>query len=448
MSTQRWLAPSVLALFLAITAAPAFGYNYSTCYGNLQVWGSNAINYYPADISFPAGTPWRTALDGVLYAWNYQTPGTQYRLGFVYNNATTWQSGDGVNSVGFTAQYDWQGALAVTLTRYGSCNFFSRRGTIQESDIMFNPAYTWSTELNPWTRPNSYQGYYNLPLVGIHEFGHGFGLKHEDARMATLNSYYPNSGVLGDGNEIHPHADDVWGDRAGYGTCCTAHDVAASAYERTGSGVSNLIQPPSTAFRGAPTSFRFTISNRGTANQGAVRVEFYLSTDRTVTPADVYLGAANYSLNAGFEGTYYATVTLPAGLTPGSYYIGWIVDPWGSISESNEGNNTVVFEQPTNVPSYTPPVACASVSSSWGYAPMDVSFDASCSYDPDGSVVSYQWDFGDGGWDTAAATSHTYWSPGSYTVTLTVTDDQGYTSTSYYYVDVYDNSCGSGNPCE
>jgi DNA-binding beta-propeller fold protein YncE len=53
--------------------------------------------------------------------------------------------------------------------------------------------------------------------------------------------------------------------------------------------------------------------------------------------------------------------------------------------------------------------------------------DASASSDPDGTVASYHWDFGDGQTQVAAAATigHVYTSPGNYTVTLTVVDDAG-----------------------
>jgi thermolysin len=47
------------------------------------------------------------------------------------------------------------------------------------------------------------------------------------------------------------------------------------------------------------------------------------------------------------------------------------------------------------------------------------------SSDPDGSVVSGLWDFGDGATSTQQNPSHTYASAGTYSVTLTVTDDDG-----------------------
>jgi len=54
---------------------------------------------------------------------------------------------------------------------------------------------------------------------------------------------------------------------------------------------------------------------------------------------------------------------------------------------------------------------------------MKISFEASESYDPDGIIVSYIWDFGDGNTATGKTTDHTYNKKGTYTITLTVTDD-------------------------
>jgi len=55
--------------------------------------------------------------------------------------------------------------------------------------------------------------------------------------------------------------------------------------------------------------------------------------------------------------------------------------------------------------------------------------DAAMSYDPDGMIVSYGWDFGDGTTATGLTTTHTYFMEGTYEITLTVMDNYGFTST-------------------
>jgi hypothetical protein len=57
-------------------------------------------------------------------------------------------------------------------------------------------------------------------------------------------------------------------------------------------------------------------------------------------------------------------------------------------------------------------------------------FDASDSYDADGIIISYEWNFGDGTTMTGQHVSHMYVLPGQYFVTLKVIDDTGMTYTS------------------
>jgi PKD repeat protein len=71
------------------------------------------------------------------------------------------------------------------------------------------------------------------------------------------------------------------------------------------------------------------------------------------------------------------------------------------------------------------PSASFTESAETSYVGTPIEFNASASYDPDGTIVSYLWDFGDGTNTTGVTANHTYLYNGSFTVTLTVTDDDG-----------------------
>lgn len=70
------------------------------------------------------------------------------------------------------------------------------------------------------------------------------------------------------------------------------------------------------------------------------------------------------------------------------------------------------------------PTASISKSTSYGFTPLAVQFDGQGSSDSDGLITAYAWDFGDGSMGTGATASHTYSAPGTYAVSLTVTDDE------------------------
>ena len=77
-----------------------------------------------------------------------------------------------------------------------------------------------------------------------------------------------------------------------------------------------------------------------------------------------------------------------------------------------------------------PPIASFTADPPSGEAPLLVLFDATESSDPDGVVVSHNWDFGDGTAGSGEILTHDYEFPGTYTVSLTVTDDAGATDSA------------------
>jgi len=85
-------------------------------------------------------------------------------------------------------------------------------------------------------------------------------------------------------------------------------------------------------------------------------------------------------------------------------------------------SSSVVAEDDEN----TPPVADLSNNEPYqGSTNKSILFDGSLSYDADGTIVKWWWEFGDGTTETGKTVTHLYESAGSYTVTLYVLDDGG-----------------------
>lgn len=96
--------------------------------------------------------------------------------------------------------------------------------------------------------------------------------------------------------------------------------------------------------------------------------------------------------------------------------------------------DVIIVQQPP--PINHPPIAAISYSPFNPTVGMLVSFNGINSFDPDGFITSYQWNFGDNATDSGPFVSHAYFAPGDYFATLTVTDNQGATGTASAIVHV------------
>lgn len=101
--------------------------------------------------------------------------------------------------------------------------------------------------------------------------------------------------------------------------------------------------------------------------------------------------------------------------TPGRYDVTIIPDDGRDLAGSRRPQTRILHVN-------RPPVAMPGPQRA--VCPMtEVAFDGASSYDSDGRIVRYQWDFGDGGGAQGPTTTHIFETPGTYDVALTVTDD-------------------------
>ncbi|KGJ97943.1 PKD domain-containing protein [Colwellia psychrerythraea] len=116
----------------------------------------------------------------------------------------------------------------------------------------------------------------------------------------------------------------------------------------------------------------------------------------------------------------------------GTYYV--MVQGYSSYSTTLTASYTSGGTPIPNVP----PVSDAGGPYS-GTVNAEISFVGSNSFDNDGQITTYNWNFGDGSSISQANPNHVYTTAGTYTATLTVTDDKGATATSSSLVTVVES---------
>lgn len=98
---------------------------------------------------------------------------------------------------------------------------------------------------------------------------------------------------------------------------------------------------------GQTLTFQLSVANKGTDAIPGYYVEVYLSPYKTVTPSDTVFCFMNKgALAASVADTFTFSCKAPT-LQPGTYYFGAIVDPNNDLLETNETDNTVVYDLDT-----------------------------------------------------------------------------------------------------
>lgn len=174
------------------------------------------------------------------------------------------------------------------------------------------------------------------------------------------------------------------------------------------------------------------------------------------------LADKNISLMSGYNNTFIRVNNSNGGTLrgPGDSGAPWFVENlaygihWGSWGGDPNDALYMAINYITaigvNVLTYDPgPVCNLTPHASFTYSASNnfgaYTFDASGSYDPDGSIASYTWDFGDG--EVVTTTSPTishFFGPGQFQVVLTVTDNEGKTSYAWVWI----STCGGPGQME
>jgi V8-like Glu-specific endopeptidase len=232
-------------------------------------------------------------------------------LGYGYNSNDAYFAGRKVTSAGYPGDRD-----------YGA-NMYRVSGPVDHASTMqlfYNgtmDTYGGQSGSGVWVYTKSH----GRVVYGIHAYG---GSDYNKATRITQERFESiNRWKKADNNQQSPT------DRADLtdydGWFGTSHSQISTALARAGD-----------AFKASAE-----VLNNGTARAGAFQVAFYVSTDEVISKSDRFLGSVNVRSLPEFAST---TATwsgqLPKDLSPGTYYVGWVIDSAGKQAEFSEDDNT------------------------------------------------------------------------------------------------------------
>lgn len=342
---------------------------------------------------------------------------------------------------------DWTAATSKPC----GCGGFAYVGAFDDTSEFYKPAYVFFNNLGSGNEK------YVAEAIS-HEVGHNLGLSHDGTTTGT--AYYTGHGsgvtgwapIMGVGyyqslvqwsRGEYPNANNTEDDFARiqqFGAPLRADDhgdtqaTASPLLANTVAGVTTLsgdglvgarADVDYFSFSSGPGTITLNINPAARSANLDLNAELYDASGVLVASSNPVDGLnASIVASSAAGGTYYLKID---GVGKGDLASGY--SDYGSLGVYLvSGSVTAADGQP--------PVALASATPTSGTAPLTVNFSSAGSYDPDGSAISYSWNFGDGSASsTAANPSHVY-AAGNYTSTLTVTDASGAASLATLLISV------------
>jgi hypothetical protein len=229
---------------------------------------------------------------------------------------------------------------------------------LQEADVYINSGATWTygdTRSASWAYSGASRPF---KTAFLHELGHAAGLNHTATVYNIMGQDYTHVYVNGNNAYEYLGEDATTGLRNNYGTYggedigvvhwkYSSNDGTYSLHARTtvtsstGAALATTTSGTETVYkvkRGDTIRFEYTLENNG-SNQKIPTLNFYLSTDSTITTADTSLTSTSLSVTPDTPLTTSTSVTISSRQATGTYYLGVLADAANSISEIDENNN-------------------------------------------------------------------------------------------------------------
>lgn len=348
-----------LGLVMTFSAMSASAVGWRTCDGNKIKWGSNSVTMRASNVSFPAGSAFGNSLQTSINRVNDNPSNFNFSLVF---GDTSIGRDNGQNETWFTSDPDVHGgAPARALTWYHCYWAFGWHYGIDEVDVVFNTAESYTTSMNK-TSLWAFGGMFRpFETTAVHEFAHAMGLLHENRWYSIMGSDWTHIHANGDTARSYLGEDGAEGSVILYGAQAGAmEDLSLTNFKYLGKDGEYSTHQPTQMFtssgsvlswftdagerryrvnKGQSVQLELTGENNGKTSQ-TVKIAYYISSNNLISTADRLIATGTVTLSRNQPATFKSNLVIPADLTSGTnYWVGAIVDYDNAVTETISVNN-------------------------------------------------------------------------------------------------------------
>ena len=371
---------------------------------NIQaIWQRVAEDFAPFDVDVTTEDPGLEALR--------RTTSTDSQFGVrvcIGGSSSDWY-GAGAGGVAYLNSFTWNSDTPcfVFTAQLGNGNVkYTTEAASHEAGHTFNLSHDGQVTHDGIAAVGYYQGHANwAPIMGVGyykdvsqwskgEYPYANNTQDDTAIIAGITSY-----------RVDEHGDSI----------VNATPLTGTAFDAAGI-IERRLDADVFGFSTGAGTISFTASPATLSPNLDIQLALYDGLGNLVTSSDATTLGTTLSATVP-QGTYYIAVD---GVGTGDALTAY--NDYGSLGQFRLTGSAMPV-------SGIAPIAVADSSAPiTGVAPLAVNFSSAGSYDPDGSIASYDWDFGDGTVSTSANPVKSYATPGTYTASLVVVDNSGLSS--------------------